>query len=185
MAMKVPMGPEYYDKLFTTGPGYRIHYKKSPYYVTWAQILLWLRHAQGPRILEIGCGTGMLAHYLYDEGFRDYHGFDFSPKAVEIARGVVPQSFSVGDALDKSSYEHDHNVAIATEILEHVADDRAIIRNLRRGTPFIFTLPTFDDVAHMRFFETGMKILERYRSLVDIEAIHPICRWYACMGRVR
>lgn len=185
MEMRIPKGPEYYDQVFSESQAYQIHYKHSPYFVLWSQILLWLRQLEAPKILEIGCGTGQLAHYLYDEGFGDYYGFDFSPKAVEIAKQAVDQSFAVGDAFDQAPYEFDYNVAVATEVLEHVADDYAIIKSLRKGTVFIFSLPTYDDPAHIRFFPAGGQVVRRYRGYVQFKAVHLINRWFACLGVIR
>lgn len=183
--MKAPMAAEYYDKIFTSVDDYRAPYRDSRYYVLWTQVLAFLRRVESPKILEIGCGPGQFAHYLYDEGFRDYRGFDFSPEAVRRAGEVCPQSFQVGDAMDEDSYTADYNVAVALEVLEHVSDDLGLLRHLREGTVLIFSLPTFDDEAHVRFFRTPQDIAQRYGSLVNIRQIVPIGPWFVCAGFVR
>lgn len=183
--MKAPMAPDYYDRIFSQVDDYKAHYTHSRYFVLWTQVIQYLRSVQGPRILEIGCGPGQFANYLYDQGFRDYHGFDFSPGAVEAARKTVPLPFEVGDAMDKNSFRHDYNVAIVLEVLEHVTDDLGVLANLRKGTPVIFSLPTFDDEAHVRFFRSPQEIVNRYNELIDIQHMVMIHQWFVCLGVVR
>jgi SAM-dependent methyltransferase len=183
--MKAPMAAGYYDHIFTHVDDYRAHYRDSRYYVLWTQLIAWLRNVESPRILEIGCGPGQFAHYLYDEGFRDYHGFDFSPEAVRRAREVAPQSFEVGDAMDPQSYRWDYDVAIVLEVLEHVPDDLGLLAHLRGGTLLAFSLPTFDDEAHVRFFHSANEIRARYGARVDLQQVLPIGPWFVCLGLVR
>jgi SAM-dependent methyltransferase len=183
--MKAPMAPDYYDRIFTCVDDYRAHYRDSRYFVLWTQVISLLRRLPSPKILEIGCGPGQFAHYLYDEGFRDYHGFDFSPEAVRRAREVVPQSFEVGDAADEAPYQRDYTVAIILEVLEHVRDDLAILGHLRPRTCVLFSLPTFDDEAHVRFFRAPQEIVGRYQACVDFRTIVQIDRWFICAGFLR
>ncbi len=176
---------EYYDAVLTSSKEYRLPYKDSSYFVLWTQILQFIKKVEGPELLEIGCGSGQFAHYLYDEGYRNYHGFDFSPKAIELAERTVKQSFSLGDALDPNAYNHPYNLVIALEVLEHIGDDLGVIKNLKQGTNLVFSLPTFDDPAHVRWFVTPGQILKRYYRLVDVVEIVPIGPWFACFGIVK
>lgn len=182
--MKKHKGSEYYDDIYKTSEVYQAFYKDSRYYILWTQIIQLLKQFPKPKILEIGCGTGQLAHYLYDEGYRNYNGFDFSPEAIAIARKTVPQSFAVANAFEKDSYNIDYNVVIAAEFLEHVDDDMAVLDNIREGTAIILTLPTFDDPAHVRFFKTRRQLHNRYYTRIDDMKIIPISQWYVCVGIV-
>ncbi|TKJ40883.1 hypothetical protein CEE36_09065 [candidate division TA06 bacterium B3_TA06] len=175
----------YYDNIYLTSEEYRLPYKDSRYYVLWTQILQFIKRIDEPKILEIGCGTGQFANYLYDEGYRDYHGFDFSPQAIKMAKDVVNLHFTVGDATNPNCYNCDYNVIVALEVLEHVADDLAVIKNIREGTPIVFSLPTLDDPAHVRRFKTRSQIIRRYYKLIDIKEIVRIKTWFACFGVVR
>lgn len=183
--MKTPMAPQYYDTLFNVIDDYKAHYRDSRYFVLWTQIIQFLRKIPNPRILEIGCGPGQFAHYLWDQGFRDYHGFDFSPEAVRIAKTVVPQSFDVGDALKAESFRYEYNVAIVLEVLEHVDDDLGVLANIRPGTTILFSLPTFDDEAHVRWFTSQQDIVNRYNGSVDLRQIILLNHWFVCAGVVR
>ncbi|MHC4562140.1 MAG: class I SAM-dependent methyltransferase [Planctomycetota bacterium] len=133
-APRQAMGAEYYDKVYTESANYAQDYRDMAYYPIWAQTIRLMRAIGEPRILDIGCGVGHLAHYLWDEGFRDYHGFDFSPRAVEMARERVEQDMVVADAYDLASYDFDYDIAIATEVFEHLDDDLAVVGHLKPGT---------------------------------------------------
>jgi SAM-dependent methyltransferase len=57
----------------------------------------------GPRVLDVGCGTGLHAVLLAERGY-DVVGLDVAERAVELARGRAAASgvgvvFVVGDAL--------------------------------------------------------------------------------------
>ncbi len=179
-----PRNSDYYDNIYSTSGEYRLHYRDSYYYVLWTQIMQFIKRIENPKVLEIGCGTGQFANYLYDEGYRDYHGFDFSPRAVRMAKDALNFPFKVGDATNPNCYDCDYNAVVALEVMEHVADDLAVIRNIKQGTSIVFSLPTFDDPAHVRRFKTRRRIIRRYYKLVDIREIVRIGEWFACSGVV-
>jgi SAM-dependent methyltransferase len=50
-------------------------------------------------VLEIGCGTGILAQHFVTHGY-DYWGIDIDSKRIEVAQQQTPEAhFVVGDAL--------------------------------------------------------------------------------------
>lgn len=175
-------GDAYYDRIYEDSEQYHSDYKVSHYYEMWTQVLQLLRMVQEPRVLEIGCGTGQLAHYLYDEGFRHYHGFDFSEEAVRIASQRVPQSFCVADARAPETFNHNYNVVICLEVLEHVDDDLGILSNIHEGAAVILSVPSSDDPAHVRFFLAKDSVTRRYSAVLDIQEIVQIDRWFVCLG---
>ncbi len=64
--------------------------------------ILWKRGVRDGRIVEIGCGSGILACELTRAGF-DVLGFDASPAMIALARETAPAArFEVGsfDAID-------------------------------------------------------------------------------------
>lgn len=177
-------GAEYYDHVFNSSPDFRGAYKDSRYYVLWTQVVQFVRRFPSPRILEIGCGTGQLSRYLYDEGYRDYHGFDFSAKAIELAQKSSEQSFEVANALDPGAYWYDYNLVIATEVLEHIRDDWAVLERLREGTPIIITLPVGDmsEPSHLRMFHGPRDITKRYYRHIHFHKIVQVESWFVCLG---
>ncbi len=180
--MGVERGPEYYDEVYGSTELYRLHYTESRCYALWGRILKFLSIYPSPRILEIGSGTGQLAHLLWDEGYRNYRGFDFSPEAIRIANGICKQSFWVADAREPKTYACDYDLVLAVDLLEHVEDDFGIIGHIKKGTPFIFTLPTFDDPAHVRWFRHPEEIYEHYGSHIGFTGVSFVNPWFVCLG---
>lgn len=175
---------QFYNKIYESAEDYQSHYKNTVYYVMWTQAIQMLKALESPRILEVGCGAGQFAHYLFDEGFRNYHGFDFSAEAIKIAQKRVAQSFAVGDAYDPVAYTFDYNVVIAQEILEHLQDDLAVFAQIKPGSQVIFSLPLFDHVAHFRWFIRPREIEKHYFPVVDLQKIVRVADWFVCSGIV-
>ncbi|XP_030567594.1 EEF1A lysine methyltransferase 2 [Drosophila novamexicana] len=44
---------------------------------------------QTARVLDLGCGNGMFLVALANEGFTQLTGVDYSPKAIELAKGIA------------------------------------------------------------------------------------------------
>ncbi|SOS78400.1 methyltransferase, putative [Plasmodium sp. gorilla clade G1] len=43
-------------------------------------------------ILDIGCGNGLFLYKLYEKGFMNLYGFDFSSTAIELAKTIFQNS---------------------------------------------------------------------------------------------
>jgi len=158
----------WYDNVYQAAPRhYFDHYTKSPYYFVWSVVADRLRGARA--VLEIGCGTGQLAQLLQDQGIQHYTGFDFSRKAIELARKRLPNhDLRVDDARTTQLYrEIDHDVVICTEVLEHIEADLAVLAALKPGVRVIATVPNFDFTSHVRFFDNVSQVIARYGSLFE------------------
>jgi SAM-dependent methyltransferase len=160
---------EWYDEMFTVTPKYHSAYQDSPYYFLWSVIVDRIRRDGLRRVLEIGCGTGQLAAYLLDQGVASYIGTDFSAKAVEYARRNAPGGrFIVEDARASSIYnEEEHDVLVCTEVLEHIAEDLAVVERFRPRTRCIFSVPSYNSAGHVRFFSDRSAVGERYGRYFD------------------
>lgn len=87
------------------------------------------RHfAPNARILDVGCGTGWVAKH-----FPDYRGIDGSPDAVaqatELGRDVVLGDVDEPLAVEDAAVDG----VILKDLLEHVADPVAVVREARRA----------------------------------------------------
>jgi hypothetical protein len=69
-------------------------------------------------------------------------------------------------------------VYICSEVLEHLADDRAVISAVPTGHRLILSVPNFHDHAHVRVFADFNDIRERYGDLLDFR------RWVIVNQRV-
>lgn len=91
-----------------------------------------LRHTQLPpaaTILDVGCGTGLLAHLLSGQYAR-YIGADFSQAMIETAKnraeasGLIGTEYVCGDARDvMARHCSSFDAIFMLDISEHVPDD--------------------------------------------------------------
>lgn len=97
------------------------------------------------RVLDLGCGPGNTLRRFARWGH--VYGFDFSLDALAFARTKgVTRVFS-GDSTALPIASGMFDCVLALDVLEHVADDdaalREIARVLRPGGIFFFTVPAF------------------------------------------
>ena len=108
-----------------------------------------LKPARGKRILDVGCGSGPFAIYLWREGAQ-VTGIDLAPAMIEAARqnaeaaGWKDPDLRVGDAMDlRTETPYDATIAIGVfDYLGRSIRDRflAHICGLTKG-PVIATFP--------------------------------------------
>ena len=158
-------GPDFYDQVFLENENLRVHYTASFYYFMWTVIVDRIRRASRKAVLEVGCGTGQLAHAIYDAGMiQSYCGLDFSKTRIEQARRHCPAyRFEAVDVFQTSLFEdYNYDMVIATEFLEHIEQDLEVIRFIRPGTYFVGTVPNFPYVSHVRHFQDCDEVTRRY-----------------------
>ena len=110
----------------------------------------------GGRLLDVGCGTGWLA-----EHFADYTGLDVSAEAVAIATGKGRNVHHSNLDLALPFEDGDFDNAVLKDILEHVVDPAATLREVYRvlkpGAVVFASSPdvqrwVWDDYTHRRPF---------------------------------
>jgi len=112
-----------------------------------------------PNILDVGCGTGANLKMLAAHGQAE--GVDISPQAVEFCRERGLDSVKLG-AIEHLPYEsNSFDLVTALDVIEHLDDDVAGLREMRRvlrtdGRLLVF-VPAFmflwgvqDDVSNHR-----------------------------------
>jgi SAM-dependent methyltransferase len=101
---------------------------------------LWGNRPKPGRVLDFGCGNGVLTHWMHANGFgRDILGVDVSRTGVDFAN----RSFG-GDGLRFSTTPPDggFDLVVSSHVLEHLPDPLASLRQLRSFAPvFIFEVP--------------------------------------------
>lgn len=88
---------------------------------------------QGEKILDIGCGSGVIAKEFAKKGGEIY-GFDLSSRAVEYARSrnIRNTNFILADAHNipfKSNY---FDVVVGCEVIEHLLEPDRMIAEIAR-----------------------------------------------------
>jgi SAM-dependent methyltransferase len=123
-----------------------------------------------PRILDAGCGTGR--NLLEFGKLGRATGVDVSPQAVEFCRGRGVEDVRQAAVEDLPFDALSFDVLLATDVIEHVDDDMAVLRELRRvaadDARLILTVPayqwlwsTHDESVHHRRRYTAGRLRER------------------------
>jgi SAM-dependent methyltransferase len=108
-----------------------------------------LHHADlgpSPRILDAGCGTG---RNLAEFGrLGPAEGVDHSRRAVEFCRARGLQGVREGTIEELPFEDGRFDLIFATDVLEHLPDDRVALYELRRvsapGARLVVTVPAYD-----------------------------------------
>ena len=180
--MGCEMDSDYYDGNYGRDKKYHAHYKDSKYLTIFNVAKGMLSEIKNPQILDLGCGSGQFAHMLWDSGYLCYSGVDFSKEALGIAQGLSPQVFEWADIREYQPNWDNFNVVVILEVLEHLNEDRELIVKIPAGKHIIFSVPSFDDEAHVRTFRNKPQVHERYDDLIDISEIVPYMHWMICKG---
>ena len=160
---------DWYDRVFSRSRVYQTSYHDSPYYVLWALIVDRIRRDKLRRVLDIGCGTGQLAAFLFEHGIEEYVGIDFSSAAIAQASKAAPRGrFLVDDARRSDVYASvAHDVLVCTEVLEHIEDDFAVVSKFRPGVRCLLSVPSYPSEGHVRHFADEGAVTERYSPYFD------------------
>lgn len=120
------------------------------------------------RILDLGCGTGGVLPHLAE--FGDALGLDPAPEAAKYCqRRGVPMVVGGGATLPFADGSFD--AVLALDVIEHVPDDAALLREARRvlrpGGVLLLTVPALPwlwsshDVVNHHFRRYTMQSLRR------------------------
>jgi SAM-dependent methyltransferase len=95
------------------------------------------------RVLDAGCGSGRLLDELRDYG--QVTGLDLNPDSVEVARSRGHEDVVQGPVEQLPWPDETFDIVISLDMVEHTADDRVTLRELRRvtkqGGHFLMTVP--------------------------------------------
>jgi len=99
------------------------------------------------RILDVGCAGGSLVKCLLERGFRGVSGVDASARAVRACRKRGLKPVFLMDGTGMSFPDRSFDVVVASDVLEHIGDERAALsewgRVLKPGGKLIIFVPAF------------------------------------------
>ncbi|MBF0138942.1 MAG: class I SAM-dependent methyltransferase [Magnetococcales bacterium] len=141
--------------------------------------------------LDVGCGRGNLLLKLFQNGYTNCFGFDFSPTAVNVSRNLLAKSLNVdvvdrvieGNISNANLYKNNSfDIIFMTDIVEHLPHDvlhdglRNIGRWLRQdGKVIIHTFPT---LGLHRMFLIFLTLTGKWSELNKNSKIH--CNVQTC-----
>ena len=118
-----------------------------------------IKFSESQTIADVGCGTGHLLHYLREQAeFGKATGFDFSPEAIKIAKGLFP-SFDFYEFDIYTVKDQKFDTVLCTEVIEHLLYPDVAVSNLltmvKPGGSLLLTVPngrtdTFE--GHINFW---------------------------------
>ncbi|TXG83298.1 MAG: class I SAM-dependent methyltransferase [Sphingomonadales bacterium] len=128
-----------------------------------APVLALLAPQPGERILDLGCGDGVLTEKLAASG-ADVLGVDFSPEMIAAARarGLVAD-VKDGQALDfEAQFDAVFTNAALHWMMDHAAVARGVFRALKPGGRFVGEFGGFGNIAALRTGIRAVLALEGY-----------------------
>jgi len=137
------------------------------------------------QILDVGTSTGTNLRLLRNLGFTRVTGVDQSPIAIRFCADKGFGQVKLGDVCALPFPDQSLDLILATDIIEHVEDDLAALRELRRvlkpGQPLLLTVPAFpilwglqDQVSHHKRRYRLVQLLEK----LDHAKLSPQQRFY-------
>jgi len=113
-------------------------------------------------VIDLGCGNGAMAGRLLDLGYKA-NGVDASATGIAIANQQHPGQFHVADfsvgRLPLAIADHRFDVALSTEVIEHLYDPRALLKMARSvlqpGGLLVVTTPFHGYFKNLALAATG------------------------------
>jgi 2-polyprenyl-3-methyl-5-hydroxy-6-metoxy-1,4-benzoquinol methylase len=168
-------------------------------------LLDFLGDRRGLRILNVGCGSGELSLRLAEAGHRVV-GIDLEPRYVELAVRNAATRPELDCAYEVCAIEDyrgpgGFDAAVATDVLEHIADDRrafaSMARLVRPGGLVLITVPAgpwlfglHDEMlGHYRRYNTGSlrRLVSEACEVAELRyfgcSLIPVCLLYSRLLR--
>lgn len=116
-----------------------------------ANIFKKLKLGYSLKILDAGCGGGYIMHKLYESGYKEISGFDFSESGIERARNnykELSEKIIMHDAYESSlpdNFCKIYDVILSIEVIEHMYSPFKYLSNLnlwlKKGGILIISAP--------------------------------------------
>ena len=125
-----------------------------------AHVATAVERARPRRVLEVGCGEGVVLEYLAGRNpATRFDGFELDATALAGARTRCPRAALVrGDVYALPVPDQTYDLVLCLEVLEHLADPARALREIRRVARRGLLL----SVPHEPFFRLGNALRGRH-----------------------
>ncbi|MBX0358787.1 class I SAM-dependent methyltransferase [Halobacillus sp. Nhm2S1] len=136
---------------------YDLLMQDAPYgqWVNFTKQMLQQYHANGQKILDVGCGTGEITHRLHDEGYQ-MTGIDLSSDMLTVAQQKNPRAAIEWLQQDMTALEglSGYDCVISyCDVVNYLTDDQkvqqafdSIYQTLTQGGVFLFDVHSIDHI---------------------------------------
>jgi len=139
--------------------------------LVWKLLGRYLPAGSVPRILDVGCGTGITLKALEDLGFAA--GVDSVEPALSFCRSRGISRLVRSEAQALPFQDRGFDVVLALDLIEHVREDRRVIaeaaRVLRPGGHLLVTVPAFPFLFSSH--DRALGHFRRYRKAELLEVL--------------
>lgn len=105
------------------------------------------KQPKNAKILDTACSGGVLVKALVEKGYTDVSGLDISSEAVEACEKKGLSNIFCRDAVDTKLEDQQFDVIIASDVLEHIEDEKKAMnewyRILKPHGTLIIIVPAF------------------------------------------
>ncbi len=157
----------YYDDNLTNEMGYQG-------YIVAAEKLMTQVTDLDARILDAGCGTGLVGRYLSEKGYRNLEGLDYSPEMLDQASSkAIYRSLLQADLTKKlilPDAMYDAAICVGTFTHGHVGPEAIseLARVVKPGGWLCFTVR--DSAWSEQPFQETLDTLEEAGNLIQIDS---------------
>lgn len=139
------------------------------------------------KILDLGCGDGVLSHLLNSKG-AIVSGIDYSEIAIEFAKEKTKGStidFTHGSAYDLPYDDNSFDIVVSSDVIEHLQNTSIYLSEIKRvvrpkglvviSTPIRFTEKPLDTMHVVEWYQGEfIKLIESYFPNGNYMSSHPL-----------
>ena len=143
------------------------------------------------RVLDAGCGDGWYSAKISESGCEKVHGIDYSEKAIEFAKIIVPDAIFKKASITDIPYEDNFfDVIFSFQVLEHIPPEelnkaiKEISRVLTTDGVLVFSVPSkrrpMSTAHYQHFDEKGIENMIgkyfRVEKIIGQEGYTPVLK---------
>jgi ubiquinone biosynthesis O-methyltransferase len=129
------------------------------------------------RVLDVGCGTGLMAHEIAKAGAKKVVGIDFSPDAIKTARAEHSHPLLDFMVEDVKNHRQKYDVIISLGTLEHMDKPLEILKLLKKrlnpGGQILITSPNWSNPRGY-ILQTLRFLFDAPITLADLHYLTPV-----------